>query len=165
MDSSLIHLIPNLAAANRSNTTSRLHDTRNPTDQPPAYSPDRHFPQTSDKPANKNESKLDIPLTVELLDGTSQSASRPSLYVHNQAIPLWVDTDYWEFLSHVRPILARLGFDYHWEVAILAEVRGRAVWRFRRRDLEIVEEGDWGDALVELGEGRVRGFKVVCFRK
>ncbi|KAM0713660.1 hypothetical protein Q7P37_010622 [Cladosporium fusiforme] len=161
MDASLIHLIPNLIAASRSNnnaTTARQPSY--PTDPPPPYTPGPQYQPSTEK------DRVDIPLTLVLLGPSSGgSPRRPIQHTYTHDIAIGPQTDYWEFLGLVRPLLATLGVDPEWEVAIAAEIRGRAMWKSHREDVEIVGEKNWREVLGELEMRKVRGLKVMCWRK
>lgn len=65
----------------------------------------------------------------------------------------------------MRPLLADLAVNSGWEVAIAAELRGRSMWKSGGGDLKVVGEGDWRDVIAEVEGGRVRGLRVVCWRR
>lgn len=168
MDSSLIHLIPNLLAANRkintnAKTTPTSHQT-NPTDPPPPYTPQQPHHPTTDN--HKDQPKIDLPLKILLLGPSSKASPRRPIHdTHKDFIILTPSTDYWTFLGHVRPLLTKLAVDSGWEVAIVVELRGRSMWKSGGGDLEVVGEGDWRDVIAEVEGGRVRGLRVVCWRR
>jgi hypothetical protein len=153
MDSSLINLIPNLVSR-RSAASQR----REPVDAPPRDTPD----------AGNNPSGINVPLRLELClspSTSSPSQKKPLIWSHDATIAIGSETTYRGFLALLRRKIGDMDFFSDLNLchaAIVAEVRGRTVWRFGKQDLDVTSE-NWDQVMQGMVETRFRGFEVVCW--
>jgi hypothetical protein len=171
MDSSLIHLLPNLFPS-----SFHHHHPRDPNANPPTSQEQQQPPPplyTLNPPTSPTPTTNNIPLTISLLGEPARcSKTRPLLYCLQDHLPLSPETTYQEFIDGLRVRLAKLGVDgsesekgVSWRVGIVA--MGRSKSRFLLGGFVETEVGreSWGDVMVGFGEGRLECLRVDCWRE
>lgn len=155
MDSSLINLIPNLAAARRSAKQPRSDKVDPPLQPPPAYTLSPHpSPKHKDTPEY-----ITVPLRFDFLDtGVSH---------HDGTIAFGPKTTFQDFMALLEQKMAEVhdqGDPQMWHYRIVAEARDRTVWMFFTQDPD-VRQDTWDRVLEGLREGRWKRFGVLCLRE
>lgn len=152
MDSSLIHLIPNLMAAY--NSRNKLQSL--PHDSPPPYT--------------RDPNATEVPLTIELMSGpkpSEDSTIRPVEKSYQGKIALSPGfPGYKDMIIDVKGRLITLGVSEatgSWWVAITVELKGRGLFR-GSREVDILDGKGWVEVRPGLEEGRVRGLRVMCWK-
>jgi hypothetical protein len=189
MDSTLIHLLPNLFP---SSFGHHRHGPRHPNNTSPtsqqqqqALTPPPPPPYTLHPPTDPTPT-TNIPLTISLLGNPKHNQKRPLLYrlqTHLQThLPLGPETTYQEFIDDLRVRLERLGVNggnntsekgSSWRVGIVATGRRytrafgrRVLWGGGASEMEVGRES-WEEVRrgFFLAEGRLAGLRVDCWRE
>jgi hypothetical protein len=162
MDASLINVIPNLTAR-RSVKTSRS-DIVSP---PPPYTPG---PEPSLQGEGEKQSKSDgIPVHFDIVDTSWPEAlgKRPVKWSGNKRVALKLGMTYGDLLKLLQEKLDHVKVPQDsvlWKPAIQAKVTGRFLWwQYKKRDVYVTRE-DWHMVMEAIAEGRLKGFRVTCWR-
>ena len=185
MDSSLIHLLPNLLFAFRHHPRHAITTTSPPPSHPPPppQQQQQQPPYTLHPPTSPllfrtssshttNPTLKTTPLIISLLGPAHASnpkdKARPLLYCLQDTLQLGPGTAYQGFIDDLRVRLERLGIEAGkggWKVGIMTVGRRRSrmfCWS-ERRGLEVRRE-TWEDVRMRLGRGKLGGLRVDCWR-